>query len=289
MSQTPHISGGCRERPNRQEVAEAKERESALRSRRDQLVKGALNLRTKRAVRPPPKVQRSEPDRAPRCASFRTSFVVPRVFSCVFAACCGTKGRILHLVCGVCAVLRTGCRVQNASRMLLVVRCPLPAAHGMRRCRVSPVAFRTCSRPLACRLLSDARCLLHALPVACRLLRGVSRMPQTACCPLPGCLSFVACCLCNVVCGLLHARCPLHVASHVVVVRCMLHEVCSPLPVFRCPPQCPMSHGVCCPSPVPSRIVTLHGARSLSHVGSCPLPVPSCTLPVACRLLPVAE
>jgi hypothetical protein len=29
----------------RQEVAEAKERESALRSRREQLVKGALNLR----------------------------------------------------------------------------------------------------------------------------------------------------------------------------------------------------------------------------------------------------
>ena len=191
---------------------------------------------------------------------------------------------MLHLVCGVCAVLRTGCRVQNASRMLLVVRCPLLAAHRMRRCGVSPVAFRKCSRPLACRLLSVVRCLLHALPVACRLLRGVSRMPQTACCPLPGCLSFVACCLCNVVCGLLLARCPLHVASHVVVVRCMLHEVCSPLPVFRCPPQCPMSHGVCCPSPVPSRI----SSRRMCCVASRLLYVACCTSRVACCLLCVA-
>ena len=70
MSQTRKEKSGRRERERlklakaakRQEAAEAKERESALRSRREQLVKGALNLRTKRAVRPPPKVQRSEPD-----------------------------------------------------------------------------------------------------------------------------------------------------------------------------------------------------------------------------------
>jgi hypothetical protein len=53
-----------------------------------------------------------------------------------------------------------------------------------------------------------------------------------------------------------------------------------------------MLHAVCCPSPVPRRIssrCTLHDARSLANVVSCPLPVPSCMFSVACRLLPVAE
>jgi hypothetical protein len=41
MSQTRNTKEGCTERPKRQEVAEAKERASALRSRREQLVNGA--------------------------------------------------------------------------------------------------------------------------------------------------------------------------------------------------------------------------------------------------------
>ena len=44
----------------------------------------------------------------------------------------------------------------NAARMLLVVRCPLLAAHEMRRCRVFPVA---CARVL----LHVVCCLLHGI------------------------------------------------------------------------------------------------------------------------------
>ncbi len=66
----------------RQEVAEARERESALRSRREQLVKGALNPRTKRAVRPPPKVQRSQ--RARRSPEVREPPDFFRLTPCIF-------------------------------------------------------------------------------------------------------------------------------------------------------------------------------------------------------------
>ena len=93
----------------------------------------------------------------------------------------------------------------DASRMLLVVRCPLLAAHEMRRGRVFPVASRMCSRPLACRLLSVARYPLDALPAGCCLLRGVCCLPHVA-------LSPVA--LLSVVNGLSQIpRCPLHAAT----------------------------------------------------------------------------
>jgi hypothetical protein len=131
--QCPKTAAWDGERPKRQEVAEAKERESALRSRREQLVKGALNPRTKRAVRPPPKVQRSEPDAAPRCASFRTSFVLPRVFSCEFAACCIVLCEASVPCCALVVEYK-------AWPMLLVVRCPLLAAHEMRNAAVPCVS-----------------------------------------------------------------------------------------------------------------------------------------------------
>ncbi len=43
----------------------------------------------------------------------------------------------------------------NAARMLLVVRCPLLAAHEMRQCRVFAVATRMCKHA--------ARVLLHVV------------------------------------------------------------------------------------------------------------------------------
>jgi hypothetical protein len=154
---------------------------------------------------------------------------VPRVF----AACCGT-GRMLHLLYGVCAVLSTGRRVQCFAH---AAGCPLPTA---RRTRNAAVPCDSCgiSHVLASSSMSSAvYCTLSVACVAwsCRLLRGI-------CCMLHVALLPVACCQwsCSkfhVVCCMLHvARCMLHVALHVVLVRCMLLEVLRMLPVAWCMP-----------------------------------------------------
>ena len=94
----------------------------------------------------------------PRCASVRISFVSSRTLHCllrVVGSVCvwcmlrhGSYGRVLHLVCGVCAVLRTGCRVQFYAH---TVGCPLPAA---RRTQNAAVPCVSC-------------CISHVLASSC--------------------------------------------------------------------------------------------------------------------------
>ena len=190
--------------------------------------------------------------------SFRSSHLVRFNACCVLpvprvlAACCGT-GRMLHLVCGVCAVLRTGCRVQCCAH---AAACPLPAARRTRNVAVPCVSCGMCSRPLACRLLSVARYLLHALPVVCSFLRGVC------------CLTYFASfsvALLSVV------RCTLSVVfSTLSVVCCMLHAACF---LARCmsllSAACCLKSGACCMLP-------FSGCMSF---------VVRCILPAACRML----
>jgi hypothetical protein len=193
-------------------------------------------------------------------------FRLTRVFSCEFAACCGT-GRKLHLLYGVCACCAL-VAAYNASRMLLGLRCPVPAAHEMQQCRVVPIASRMCSRPLACRLLSVVRCLLHALPAACRLLRGVSRMLQTTCsrvawCPLHAVFATLAVVYCMHV-----ARCMLRHRSWLFAACCTKSGACCMFRVARCL--------ICvayfrCPLPV---------ARCLLH-GACSVACRGCSLHIA--------
>ena len=206
--------------------------------------------------------------RGARASGFHLSPLSSRALDCLLrvvasvCVCCMLRHRpyvascVRRLCTSVpCCALVVEC---NASRMLQVVRCPLLVAHEMRQCRVCPVASRMCSRPLACRLLSVARCLLHALPGGCHLLRSVCRMPHVAL--LSGTrrrLSFPRC-LWSV------ARYPLpvawvSVALQVVVVRGILHEV------WR----------------------MVHDARPLLHAVAWPLPVPF--FHVACRMPPVAR
>jgi hypothetical protein len=147
----------------RQEVAEAKERESALRSRREQLVKGALNPRTKRAVRLPPKDQRSQ--RARQSPEVREPSGLRSSYPVYFHAC------LLHaaarVVCCILFVASVPCcalvAAYNASRMLLVLRCP---PHTKRGGAVGFLLHLACARVL----LNAVSCLLsvvccNALPV----------------------------------------------------------------------------------------------------------------------------
>jgi hypothetical protein len=165
--------------------------------------------------------------RGARASGFRSSHLVRFNACClvpvprVRAACCGT-GRMLHLDCGVCAVLRTGCRVQCFAH----AACPLPAARRTRSVAVSCVS--SCiSHVLASSCMSSAVCCtLSVARVAwlCRLLPGVCcRVAVLPCCLVVCCqLCFpdsslhVACCTLPVAC------CMLHVALHGDVVRCML-------------------------------------------------------------------
>jgi hypothetical protein len=179
----------------------------------------------------------------------------------------------------VCAVLRTLVVEDNASRMLRIVRCPLLAALELRRCRVSAVAFRMCSCPLACRLLSDARCLWHAarcplsaagphvallslallsVSVAPRLLSFPRGLWSAACYTLHAALRVARRC-----CSLHIARCMTHVVGMSCVAQGVLSVafppvhvacVCCTWSVFCCLPPCPQSHGVRYLSPVSRRI-----------------------------------
>jgi hypothetical protein len=178
--------------------------------------------------------------------------------------------------------------------MLLVVRLPLLAAHGMWWCPVFLVASRMCSRPRACCLLSDARCLLHALPVFTVFCAVSAACRMLPCSPLPCCPWSVACRLRSFPRRLLPvARCASHVAWCLLrcmsfVVRCMLLEVWRMLPVARC-----MSFVVRCKLHAACRTLSgcflLHAARCLSHFPRCILHVVGCIFPVACRLLSVAH
>ena len=98
----------------------------------------------------------------------------------------------------------------NASRMLLVVRCPLLAAHEMRQCRVFPVELAcvgtlhasSCMSSAVCCTSSAICCLLHS--ARCLLVAILCAM-SVACCPL-----LAACCTRSVVCCCV--RCMMHAA-----------------------------------------------------------------------------
>ena len=110
-------------------------------------------------------------DRAPRRAIFRISFTSPVVFhlSLLHAAA--------RVVCCILCVASVPCCAvvveYNASRMLLVVCCPLLTANETWRCRVFAVATRMCKHA--------ARVLLH---VVCCLLHVVCYPLSVAFCTL---------------------------------------------------------------------------------------------------------
>jgi hypothetical protein len=157
------------------------------------------------------------------------------------AAWCRSRVGLLRaaapVVCCILCVASVPCCAlvgeYNASHMLLLVRCPMLAAHEMRQCRVFPVASRKCSRPLEYRLLSVARCLLHALPgfaVFCAVSAACRMLPCCLVAVMPCCrVALLPCCLLSMVvskipCCLLHARCMLHAACCVACRCCPLHD-----------------------------------------------------------------
>jgi hypothetical protein len=147
--------------------------------------------------------------------------------------------------CHACSVLPVSCLLQNNASRMLLVRCPLLAAHEMRPCRAFSVAPRMCSRPLACRLLSVARYRLHALP-------GLAVFCLVSVAVLPCCLvALLPCSLLPVVNGVFP------------IPRCMLHAARCPLPVACCMLRC----------------MWLLSAACCLKSGAC------CLLRVACRLL----
>ena len=156
---------------------------------------------------------------------------------------------------------------------------------------------------------------MHVVVVRCILLEVWRMLPIACCVTYRGCSLHIARCMAHVVRMLCVARCvssvafsQMHVACRLLFVAhfssgclrhcCPLDLVCVPflrrmshvltLPVFGCPPQCPMPHGVRCLSHAPRRISSvacaalrvvgcmLHVARPEPHVVSCVLPVPSC-------------
>ncbi len=98
-----------------------------------------------------PRGARAPGSRSSRLVRFNACCVVP--VPRVFAACCGT-GRMSHLV-------RRRCRVAHWLSSTMLGACCCLSAALRQRC-VFTVASRMCSRPLACRVLSVARCLLQA-------------------------------------------------------------------------------------------------------------------------------
>ena len=149
----------------------------------------------------------------------------------------------LHLVCGVCAVLRTGCREQCFAH---AAACALPAARRTRNAAMPCVSLLhlACARVLlhvVCCLMHVVRCTLSVvfstLPVVCCVL-------HVACCTLHAALRFACRC-----CSLHIARCMAHVVWMLCVARVSsgefsplhLHDVCH---IF--PDACCMSSIVCC-------------------------------------------
>ena len=130
------------------------------------------------------------------------------------AACCGTARMVmLHLVCGVCAELRTGCLTQCFAH---AAGCVPSAARRTQRTAV----------------LRAACCISHVLASPCMLSAFCCTL-SVACCPLgvAGCLLSAARCLPSAACRMLRVVCCL-------VWRCPLHAVCC------------LSHVVCCMPPV---------------------------------------
>ena len=220
--------------------------------------------------------------------------------------------------CGVCAVLRSGCRGQCFAH---AAGCPLPPARRTRNAAVPCVSLLhlACARGLlhvvccpmhvvcCMRCLfspSFARCLLHAgccLGLCCLVVRGplhaVCGLFHVVCCPLPvtwcllRCMSFVVRCMLLEVWRMLPvARC----MSFVVRCISLLHGACC-LDGFCCTLRV-----VCCISSGAYLCRRLHFSRCMSSIVCCTLSsgrlrhavrgiVSACTFSVACGLLPAAR
>jgi hypothetical protein len=169
--------------------------------------------------------------------------------------------------------------------MLLVARCPLLAAHRMRRCLVSPVASRVLLHVVCCLLsvVCCMRCLL--LAVFCAVFPAC-RMPPVDCC-------LVVCSPLHAVFATLSVVCCLHVARCMLCHMSWLFAACCTKFVLRClfsgarpSVPCRMVCAVRRLSHLASRHVAcaalrvawcmLHVARPESHVVTCVLPVLSC-------------
>ena len=200
--------------------------------------------------------------------------------ACCLVACCLVVCCPLHAVCClfhvVCGLLHAAYCMLPCALHVVVIRCVLPAciAHVVWllcvACGVSSVAFSPSHVPR--RMLSG----LHFPVVSCTL--------SLACRPWHAVRWTV-----------LAARCLLSAARCLwSAVYRLLHVVCCLWSVFCCPPECPMSHGVRCLSPVPRRISSrcmccvasrlLHSARPLFVM----LSLVRCVSHLACRPLPVA-
>ena len=178
-----------------------------------------------------------------------------------------------------CCALVVAYKMLRACCWLSAARCSPHTECGGAVCLLLHFANARVLLHVVCCLLSVVccmRCLL--LAVFCAVFPACRRPPVVRC--------LVVCRPLHAVFATLSVVCCLHVA------RCMLRHMswlfaacCTKsVPVFRCPPQCPMSHGVCCPSPVPSRI----SSRRMCCVASRLLYVACCTSRVACCLLCVA-
>jgi hypothetical protein len=144
-----------------------------------------------------------------------------------------------------------------------------------------PVAC--CTSPVACCMLHVA---LHVVVVRCMLLKVLRVLPVARS------MLFVVRCILPAAWHMLSGSCPLLAACRQVhFPRCMLHVVNCLLHIFQWSSAALLAVGSCLRAHSLLHIARspLHDARPLSRVVAWPLPVPSCTSSVPCRMLPGAE
>jgi hypothetical protein len=179
------------------------------------------------------------------------------------ASCVWRLRRAAHWLSST--MLRTCCCLSAA-------RCSPHTKCGSAVCFL--VASLMCSRPFACRLLSDARCPLHAVRclfhVACGLLRA-------ACCMVPCALHVIVVrYILPAAWRMLSGCCLLHACRQVHYPRC----IC--MPSVKISPM----HVACCRWSVARFPVVVCGISDRWIVSACPFFVACRTFSVACFLLP---
>ncbi len=181
-----------------------------------------------------------------------------RHMSWLFTACCTKSGACFALRVARCTLFDVCCIFLTAYSML---RCMSFCCAACRGCSLRGAC---CTLRVAGRLLFAVYCPLHGaccLDVVCCSMRVVRCILPVARCMWRG----VCCTLSS---GALHVVPCVSSAALLFVGSCLLHVASCPFSC--CPPQCPMSRGVRCLSPVPRRISS------------------RCTCCVASRLLHVA-
>jgi hypothetical protein len=231
-------------------------------------------------------------DRAPRCASVRISSASPRVFSSEFVACCGT-GRMVHLVCGVRAVLRIwlSSTMLRACCWLCAARCAPRTKYGSAVCLpmqlacVSTLHASSCMSSAVCCTSSAVCCLVHS--ARCLLVAILCAMSVACCTLLAACCTLLgACCTRSVVCCcvrcIMHAAI-MHAASSLAhLACCVLRVACRLLCAAHCPLRLSSNvhmlyvHAARCLCCVACRSL-LHVVRCIAHA-VCMFSAASCTL-----------